>query len=94
MGDVIFIGLPRSIDKKVLTSCRRVTGGRLINCYTTNDWLLSLMFVARGGTPCGTKPIRDVPGIENYDVTCMVESHTKYGDVVPYILQHVRFSEP
>ena len=47
VGDVIFIGLPRAIDKKVLTSCRRVTGGRLVNCYTTNDWLLSLMFVAR-----------------------------------------------
>ena len=47
VADVIFIGLPRAIDKKVLTSCRRVTGGRLVNCYTTNDWLLSLMFVAR-----------------------------------------------
>lgn len=94
VGDVIFIGLPRAIDKKVLTSCRRVTGGRLVNCYTTNDWLLSLVFLARGGVPCGTKPIKDVPGVENYDVTCMVESHTKYGDAVPYILQHVRFSEP
>lgn len=47
VADVIFIGLPRAIDKKVLTSCRRVTGGRLVNCYTRNDWLLSLMFVAR-----------------------------------------------
>mmetsp|Transcript_26915 Transcript_26915/g.56828 ORF Transcript_26915/g.56828 Transcript_26915/m.56828 type:complete len:1346 (-) Transcript_26915:42-4079(-) len=94
VGDVIFIGLPRAIDKKVLTSCRRVTGGRLVNCYTRNDWLLSLMFVARGGTPCGTRAIEGVPGVENYDVTNMVESHTKYGDAVPYILQHVRFSEP
>jgi len=94
VGDVIFIGLPRAIDKKVLTSCRRVTGGRLVNCYTTNDWLLSLMFVARGGTPCGTKPIKDVPGVENYDVTHLVESHTKYGDAIPNILQYIRFSEP
>jgi len=47
VGDVLFIGLPRAIDTKVLTSCRRVTGGRLVNCYTWNDWLLSLMFVAR-----------------------------------------------
>jgi len=94
VGDVIFIGLPRAIDKKVLTSCRRVTGGRLVNCYTTNDWLLSLMFVARGGTPCGTKPIKDVPGVENYDVTHLVESHTKYGNAIPNILQYIRFSEP
>jgi len=94
VADVIFIGLPRAIDRKVLTSCRRVTGGRMVNCYTTNDWLLSLMFVARGGTPCGTKPIKDVPGIENYDVTTLVESHTKYGNAIPSILQLVRFSEP
>jgi len=94
VGDVVFIGLPRAIDKKVLTSCRRVTGGRLVNCYTRNDWLLSLMFVARGGTPCGTKAIKDVPGVENYDVTHLVESHTKYGDAIPNIMQHIRFSEP
>eukprot|EP00804_Cyclotella_cryptica_P000429 CCRYP_020670-RB/>CCRYP_020670-RB protein AED:0.04 eAED:0.04 QI:330/0.85/0.75/1/0.57/0.5/8/1053/1250 len=94
IADVIFIGLPRVIDKTVLTSCRRVTGGRLINCYAKNDWLLSLMFVARGGTPCGTKPILDVPGVENYDVTSLVESHTKYGDAIPNILKVIRFGEP
>ncbi|KAL3775561.1 hypothetical protein ACHAW5_001580 [Stephanodiscus triporus] len=94
VADVIFIGLPRVIDKNVLTSCRRVTGGRLVNCYTKNDWFLSLMFVARGGTPCGIKPVKDVPGVENYDVTKLVQSHTKYADAVPSILQHIRFSEP
>ena len=80
IADVIFIGLPRAIDKAALASCRRVTGGRFINCYIRNDWLLSLMFLARGGTQtCGTKPIENVPGVENYDVTNLVESHTKYG---------------
>ena len=94
IADVIFIGLPRVIDKKVLTSCRRVTGGRLVNCYTTNDWLLSLMFMARAGIPCGIRAIRDVAGVENFDVTELVESHTHYGDSIPRILQFVRFSEP
>ena len=94
IADVIFIGLPRAMDKNVLTSCRRVTGGRLVNCYTRNDWFLSLMFVARGGVPYGTKPAKDVPGVENYDVTNLVESHQKYADAIPSILQHIRFSEP
>jgi len=48
----------------------------------------------RGGTPCGIKPVKDVPGVENYDVTSLVESHTKYADAMPTILQHIRFSEP
>ncbi|KAL7497102.1 hypothetical protein ACHAWT_007462 [Skeletonema menzelii] len=94
IADVIFIGLPRVIDKKVLTSCRRVTGGRLVNCYTKNDWLLSLMFMARAGIPAGVREVKDVPGVENFDVTQFVESHTKYADAIPSILQHVRFSEP
>eukprot|EP00578_Thalassiosira_sp_NH16_P022498 CAMPEP_0181091988 /NCGR_PEP_ID=MMETSP1071-20121207/8687_1 /TAXON_ID=35127 /ORGANISM="Thalassiosira sp., Strain NH16" /LENGTH=1231 /DNA_ID=CAMNT_0023174155 /DNA_START=201 /DNA_END=3893 /DNA_ORIENTATION=- len=38
VADVVFIGLPRAIEKKVLTSCRRVTGGRFVNCYIRNDW--------------------------------------------------------
>ncbi len=94
VADVIFIGLPRVIEKKVLTSCRRVTGGRLVNCYTKNDWLLSLMFMARAGIPAGIREVRGVPGVENFDVTQFVESHTKYADAIPIILQHVRFSEP
>jgi len=94
IADVIFIGLPRVIEKKVLTSCRRVTGGRLVNCYTKNDWLLSLMFMARAGIPAGIREVRGVPGVENFDVTQFVESHTKYADAIPSIMQHVRFSEP
>ncbi len=47
VADVVFIGLPRAIDEKVLTSCRRVTGGRFVHCYTRNDWFLTLMFIAR-----------------------------------------------
>lgn len=47
VADVVFIGLPRAIDEHVLTSCRRVTGGRFVHCYTRNDWFLTLMFIAR-----------------------------------------------
>ena len=92
--DVVFIGLPRVFDKTVISSCRRVTGGRLVNCYIDHDWLLSLMFAARGGFPCGIRPIKDVPGVENIDVSDLVESHIKYADAVPRILQRVRFFEP
>lgn len=92
--DVVFIGLPRVYDKTVISSCRRVTGGRLVNCYISHDWLLSLMFAARGGFPCGIRPIKDVPGVENIDVSDLVESHIRYADAVPRILQRVRFFEP
>ena len=56
--------------------------------------LTYFFYSVRGGTPCGCKPIKDVPGVENYDVTNFVETHTKYADAVPSILHHIRFSEP
>ena len=55
---------------------------------------LAYCLTLRGGSPCGIKPILDVPGVENYDVTSLVETHTKYADAIPNILKMVRFCEP
>ncbi len=57
-------------------------------------YMLDTLLVERAGTPCGIKPISNVPGVENYDVTDFVESHTRYADAIPHILQHIRFAEP
>ena len=93
--DVVFMGLPRIIDRQALTTCREVTGGRMVNCYTRNDWFLSLMFIARAGTQtCGTSPIKDVSGIENFNVTELVKTHSHYPEAVPTILQLVDFGKP
>jgi len=95
--DVVLMGLPRIIDTNTLTSIRQVTSGRIMNCYKPNDWLLSLMFLCRGrpGTQtCGTHPIVGVTGIENFNVTNIVESHAEYGDSVPELLQLVGFHKP
>ena len=93
--DVIFMGLPRRIDSNAFRVCRRVAGGRMVNCYTKNDWFLSLMFIARAGTQtAGTSPIENVDGIENYNVTDLVEAHANYPDAVAPILQRVNFGKP
>jgi len=93
--DVVFMGLPRTVDSKAMTTCREIAGGRVINCYTKNDWLLSLMFYCRAGAQtCGTHPIENVPGIENYNVTEYVKAHARYGEAVPEILQLVNFGKP
>lgn len=93
--DVVFMGLPRRLDRKAFKTCRQVVGGRMVNCYTRNDWFLSLMFIARAGTQtCGTSPIEDVEGVENYNVTDLVPAHADYPDAVPAILQRVNFGKP
>jgi hypothetical protein len=93
--DVVFMGLPRIVSHQALSMIRQVAGGRMINCYTKKDWFLSLMFTARGGTQtCGTSPIQDVEGIENYDVTDLVKAHKNYPEAVPAILERVNFGSP
>jgi hypothetical protein len=96
--DVVFMGLPRTSSYRVISIVREMTNGRVINCYSRNDWLLSVMFVCRGRgkkTVFGSAPAsHGILGIENYDVTDMVESHTKYGYAVPKILQHIGLHQP
>eukprot|EP00978_Attheya_sp_CCMP212_P012513 scaffold31209_cov42-Attheya_sp.AAC.2 len=82
--DVVFMGLPRLIDNHGMWFCHQIVGGRLVNCYNKEDWLLPLMFLRRGGTNTGgTHPVDFTPGIENYNVTHLVKAHAKYGDAVP-----------
>ena len=93
--DVIFMGLPRTVSPRAFTECRQVAGGRMVNCYTKNDWFLSLMFIARAGTQtCGTAPIDGVEGVENYNVTDLVPAHANYPEAVPSILQRINFGKP
>lgn len=93
--DVIFMGLPRVIDERMLGLARQVVGGRFVNCFTRNDWLLTLMFLCRGGTKTyGTHPVQNRRDIENYNVTNIVQAHSKYADAVPRILQLVGLGKP
>eukprot|EP00538_Stauroneis_constricta_P012562 CAMPEP_0119557630 /NCGR_PEP_ID=MMETSP1352-20130426/9239_1 /TAXON_ID=265584 /ORGANISM="Stauroneis constricta, Strain CCMP1120" /LENGTH=1297 /DNA_ID=CAMNT_0007604767 /DNA_START=274 /DNA_END=4167 /DNA_ORIENTATION=+ len=88
--DVIVMGLPRTMEAQAIATARYMAGGNFVNCYSRKDWLLSLMFLARAGTQtCGTHPIDNIPGIENYNVTDLVEAHAKYGDAVPKILKRI-----
>ena len=81
--------------------------GRLVNCYSRNDLILSLMFQAKrlsgnfsnsAGSSllkpvCGTCPVL-VPGVENFDVSDMVSGHQDYCLVTGKILERVRHGQP
>lgn len=41
--DVVLIGLPMVIDQREWITCRELVGGRVVNCYNNNDWILSYM---------------------------------------------------
>jgi len=42
--DVILMGLPNHYNRDTWCDMRSVVNGRLVNCYSKNDWILQIMF--------------------------------------------------
>ncbi|KAL9662253.1 hypothetical protein QQ045_027085 [Rhodiola kirilowii] len=76
---VVLLGAPISIKDEDWTSVRKVVVGRFVNAYSTSDWTLAVAFrfnlLSQG--LAGIQPV-EVPGIENVDVTQLVEGHSSY----------------
>ena len=92
------MGTPNHVSLKSWEACRRVVAGRLINCYSRKDLILSLMFQMKRfqgilRPVCGTSPVA-INGVENYDVTDLVSAHTDYCLVSGEILRRVRHGQP
>lgn len=76
---VVLLGAPIPIKDENWEAARKVVAGRFVNAYSTNDWMLGVAFRASLLTQglAGIQPI-DVPGIENVDVTELIEGHSSY----------------
>uniref|UniRef100_A0A1J3FPF2 Transmembrane and coiled-coil domain-containing protein 4 n=1 Tax=Noccaea caerulescens TaxID=107243 RepID=A0A1J3FPF2_NOCCA len=76
---VVLLGAPISIKSENWRDVRKMVAGRFINVYATNDWTLGVAFRASllSQGLAGIQPIC-IPGIENVDVTEMVEGHSSY----------------
>jgi len=100
--DAVIMGLPNHLSLSSWKACRMVVAGRLVNCYSTKDLILSLMFQYRRFSPgiqtilkpvCGTCEV-DEPGVENIDVSDLVLGHQDYCLQTGKILERVKFGEP
>ncbi|XP_044470371.1 transmembrane and coiled-coil domain-containing protein 4-like isoform X2 [Mangifera indica] len=76
---VVLLGAPISIKDQNWEAVRKMVAGRFVNAYSTNDWMLGVAFrtslLSQG--LAGIQAI-DVPGIENVDVTHLIEGHSSY----------------
>ena len=107
--DAIMMGLPNHLSLSSWKSCRQVVAGRLVNCFSTNDMILSLMFQAKRSSfsnfttskgvgsllkpVCGTCAV-PVYGVENIDISDIVNGHQDYCLVTGKILERVRHGQP
>ena len=95
--DVVVMGLPQYIDIQSWLEIRRVVAGRLVNCYSKNDWILSLMFqlknVSAFRATCGTAPV-GLEGVENFNISNLVSTHSNYCTMAHSVLRAIGYGEP
>ena len=76
--DVLIMGTPVIPDPELFSAARSIVAGRFVNCYSTKDWLLSVLFWQGVSKPAaGLVPI-DCPGIENVNCSDIVSGHADY----------------
>lgn len=87
---VVLLGAPISFRDENWEVARKMVAGRFVNAFSTNDWTLGVAFRANLLTKglAGIQPV-DVPGIENVDVTELIEGHSSYLWVTEDILDRL-----
>ncbi|KAF7307618.1 hypothetical protein MIND_00557000 [Mycena indigotica] len=92
--DVFLMGATLSVSTQMWCDTRSVVSGRYVNAYARNDWVLNYLFRATSGgvgTVAGLRPVENVPGLENVDVTDKIAGHMSYRTFMPLILDQLGF---
>lgn len=91
----VLMGAPIPSDTRTWRAMRAAVSGRLVNVYSSNDYLLAFLYRTSSlqyGV-AGLVPITGLAGIENVDVTESVSGHLRYRYLVGSILQKIRFED-
>ncbi|OCB90378.1 DUF726-domain-containing protein [Sanghuangporus baumii] len=92
--DVFMLGATLTASKQNWLQARSVVSGRFVNGYARNDWVLNYLFRATSGglqNIAGLRPVTDIPGLENVDVTDKIAGHMSYRTFMPLILDQLGF---
>ena len=92
--DVFLLGATLTASQNAWCETRSVVSGRFVNAYARNDWVLNYLFRATSAglsTVAGLRPVENVPGLENVDVTDKISGHMTYRTFMPLILDQLGF---
>ncbi|KAJ1960645.1 hypothetical protein H4R35_007528 [Dimargaris xerosporica] len=92
--DVILFGTPVTAPEEQWRECSSVVGGRFVNGYARNDWVLGFLYrytnLSRG-VVAGLMPVEGVSSIENIDISDIMDGHMSYRNYMPKLLKIVGF---
>lgn len=74
---------------------RSVVAGRVVNIYSTNDYVLGFLYRSQSITLgiAGLQAVENVKGVENVDVSSLVSGHTRYRFLTGPILKQIGFED-
>ncbi|PBJ70267.1 hypothetical protein BCY84_18686 [Trypanosoma cruzi cruzi] len=89
--NVYLMGSIVSSSRTVWGKLRSVVAGRLVNIYSRGDWFLWLMYKANKATlrPMAGISHINVPGVENLDVSYLVDNHFDYAEKLKEIIDAI-----
>jgi hypothetical protein len=91
LHNVVLLGGAAPCKPDIWVKCRRAAAGRMINCYSKHDRILSVLYRASQlTTAIGSKAL-DVPGVENYDVSALIGGHVEYRSKLTEVLNSIHY---
>lgn len=92
---VVLLGAPTPSTAADWRILRSVVAGRVVNVYSTSDYILGFLYRSSSiqyGIS-GLQPISGVQGIQNVDVSDIVQGHTSYRYLTGSILRKIGFED-
>ena len=92
---VVLAGAAVPADSAVWRRIRSVVSGRVVNIFSTNDYLLGFLYRTASFQygVAGLQAISGVANIENIDVSDILDGHTKYRLLTGQLLSKIGFED-
>ncbi|KAE9979761.1 hypothetical protein EG328_000699 [Venturia inaequalis] len=93
--NVVLMGAPVPSDSEPWTRIRSVVAGRVLNVFSTEDYILGFLHRASSAqfNVAGLQRVENVNGVENFDASKLVSGHTRYRYMVGQLLQLTGFED-
>ncbi|PVH96597.1 DUF726-domain-containing protein [Periconia macrospinosa] len=91
----VLMGAPTPSDSRSWRQIRSVVAARVVNVYSTEDYILGFLYRSaklQSGV-AGLQEVKDVHGIENVDMSKVVNGHDQYRYRVGSILVKIGFND-
>jgi hypothetical protein len=95
IDSVVLMGTPAPSESRVWLTLKSVVSGRLVNVYSESDYLLGFLYRTSNihfGL-AGLQKIQGADGVENHNVSNLVNGHLRYSTLVGKILKDIHWED-